>query len=119
MSHEQTGHRPVEQTTPVEVRAPREGEQMHIVWQDGHIGVYPYAILRGLCPCATCQGHQGPIRFVQGGSTVLQDIAEVGSYALRLGWDDGHTTGIYSFRYLRDLCTCSQCGPLQGRELRR
>ncbi|MGZ3475873.1 MAG: gamma-butyrobetaine hydroxylase-like domain-containing protein, partial [Polyangiales bacterium] len=35
----------------------------------------------------------------------------VGDYALALEWGDGHNTGIYTFRYLRDLCRCSQCVP--------
>ncbi len=37
------------------------------------------------------------------------DIGEVGNYALRLTWGDGHSTGIYSFAYLRELCACPEC----------
>ena len=100
---------------PVEVRAPRGARVMHILFEDGHQGVYPHELLRGFCPCAGCQGHSGPIRFVgggEGGSELqleLSDIAEVGNYALRLTWADGHSTGIYSFRFLRQLCACAQC----------
>jgi DUF971 family protein len=96
-------------TTPLEVRAPRGAQVMEIDFEDGHRGVYPHEILRGYCPCALCQGHQGPIRFVPGGDTVLTDLAEVGDYALRMTWADGHSTGIYTFRFLRDLCSCSEC----------
>jgi DUF971 family protein len=96
-------------TNPLEVRAPRGANVMEIDFEDGHRGVYPHDILRGFCPCAMCQGHQGPIRYVPGGSTELTDLGEVGDYALRLTWADGHSTGIYTFRFLRDLCSCSEC----------
>jgi DUF971 family protein len=96
-------------TTPLEVRAPRGASVMEIDFEDGHRGVYPHEILRGYCPCAMCQGHQGPIRFVPGGDTELTDLAEVGDYALRLTWADGHSTGIYTFRFLRELCSCAEC----------
>lgn len=95
--------------TPVEVRAPRGAQVLEIDFADGHRGVYPHEILRGFCPCAMCQGHQGPIRFVSGGNTELSDLAEVGDYALRLSWADGHSTGIYTFRFLRELCCCPAC----------
>jgi DUF971 family protein len=95
--------------TPIEVRAPRGADTLEIDFEDGHRGVYPHEILRGYCPCAVCQGHQGPIRFVAGGDTELSDLAEVGDYALRLTWGDGHATGIYTFRFLRELCCCGQC----------
>lgn len=96
-------------TTPLEVRAPRGANVMEVEFEDGHRGVYPHDILRGFCPCAVCQGHQGPIRYVPGGSTELTDLAEVGDYALRLTWADGHSTGIYTFPFLRELCSCDAC----------
>jgi DUF971 family protein len=34
----------------------------------------------------------------------IRDISVVGRYALNFRWSDGHETGIYSFRYLRELC---------------
>ncbi len=94
---------------PVEMRAPRGARVMEIDWADGHTGIYPHELLRGYCPCAHCQGHEGPIRFLEGGDLELQDIQQVGNYAVRLVWGDGHQTGIYSYRFLRELCTCSSC----------
>ena len=37
-------------------------------------------------------------------SIEIRDISIVGRYALNFRWSDGHETGIYSFRYLRELC---------------
>jgi len=34
----------------------------------------------------------------------IKDLSVVGRYALNFRWSDGHETGIYSFRYLRELC---------------
>jgi DUF971 family protein len=107
--------------TPVEVRAPRGARVMQIEFADGHVAEYPHELLRGFCPCASCQGHSGPIAFVPGGDLELNDIAEVGNYALRLTWGDGHSTGIYSFGFLRRLCACAACasGDLKQRTFSR
>jgi DUF971 family protein len=96
---------------PVEVRAPRGARVMEIVFDDGHTAILPHEQLRGFCPCATCQGHSGPIRFVPGGDLELEEISEVGNYALRILWGDGHSTGLYTFRFLRALCMCAECSP--------
>lgn len=91
---------------PVELRAPAGATTMEIVWSDGTTSRYRHVILRGFCPCAHCQGHQGPIRWAEGATDEdlpILDIEEVGNYALRLVFGDGHSTGIYSFRFLRDL----------------
>ena len=94
---------------PTELRAPRGARVMEIDWADGHRSVYPHELLRGVCPCAHCQGHEGPVEYVEGGDLELTDIQVVGNYALRLIWGDGHQTGIYSHRFLRSLCACSSC----------
>jgi DUF971 family protein len=96
------------------VRSPRGARTTEIDWGDGHRGVYPHAILRGYCPCAGCQGHSGTIRFLEiadGPSLEIEEIEPVGNYALRLGWFDGHGSGLYSYKYLRALCQCDVCRP--------
>ena len=89
--------------TPVHIKAPHGAKATEITWADGKRCVYPNEILRGLCPCAACQGHGGTINMVPGGDSQLREIDQVGHYALKLVWGDGHDTGIYSFRYLREL----------------
>ncbi len=108
-------------TTPTEIRAVKGSRAMEIDFADGHTGLYPHRILRGFCPCAACQGHEGAIVFVEGGDQELVDISEVGNYAILLSWGDGHATGIYSFRFLRDLCNCSVCwqGDVATRQFNR
>lgn len=79
-------------------------------WRDGHVSAYPLRYLRGWCPCAECQGHSGSHHFVPQGVPTLAAIVPVGSYAIQLGWSDGHSTGIHPFSALRDMCPCAECG---------
>jgi DUF971 family protein len=98
-------------STPVEIRAPRGARRLEIVWADGATTGYEHVVLRALCPCAHCQGHNGPIQWVEGtdeaapAALELDDVFEVGQYAIGLGWVDGHATGIYTFRYLLALAS--------------
>ena len=62
-----------------------------------------------MLPCAGCQGHGGERRYVHAEQTELANLSVVGRYALNLEWADGHQTGIYTYRYLRELCPCGQC----------
>lgn len=95
--------------TPIELRAPRSARRLEIVWDDGATTGYEHLVLRALCPCAHCQGHQGPIQWSSAVESAgeaaleLDDVFEVGQYAIGLGWADGHATGIYTYRYLREL----------------
>ena len=95
--------------TPTHIKAPHGAPKMEVTWADGHQCTYPNEVLRGYCPCAGCQGHGGSISFVPGGNSELREIEPVGNYALKLVWGDGHETGIYSFRYLRELCERPEC----------
>jgi DUF971 family protein len=94
---------------PVELRAPEGARVMEIDWADGTHQRYRHLHLRAFCPCAHCQGHQGPVRWVSEIQAAddrafeLAAIEEVGSYAVQLSWADGHATGIYAFTYLREL----------------
>jgi DUF971 family protein len=88
--------------TPVELRAPHGSSFVEIVWADGQTMHYENEVLRGFCPSALWQGHQGPLRYIPGGQTDLLEVEEVGSYGLRMNWPDNNT-GIYTYRFLRQL----------------
>lgn len=92
-------------TQPVEVRRVPEARQLVIRWQDGAETVYDYALLRGYCPCAACQGHMvRDVVYRPPRSAVdLFTIEPVGNYALSFLFSDGHHTGIYRFEFLRTL----------------
>lgn len=89
------------------------GREFLITWEDGHRSLYPYPYLRSRCGCAACLDEWSGRRRIDPG-TIPQDIRplqwmEVGRYALRFEWSDGHKTGIYSFDLLRQLCPCEKC----------
>jgi DUF971 family protein len=46
---------------------------------------------------------------------VASDIQLIGQYALAITFSDGHATGIYNFRDLRDNCGCAECSAVRGR----
>lgn len=102
---------------PTELRAPEGAMQMEIDWEDGATSILSHRWLRGFCPCAGCQGHAGQVIFreemVQGDLT-LTDIEPVGQYALRLSFGDGHGTGLYTFRFLRELGDAVRETPGEG-----
>ena len=39
----------------------------------------------------------------------LESIEAVGAYAIQISWSDGHSTGIYSWEWLRAACPCGEC----------
>ena len=99
-----------DQTTPTNLHLKKESA-LEITWADKHQSVLPLRMLRKYCPCAGCQGERDLL-----GRTILPIVqttydgpitavgAElVGNYALRIDWSDGHSTGIYTFKYLREL----------------
>lgn len=82
--------------------------QLRITWADGRVCRYRAADLRRLCPCAQCVNEWTGERILRAETIAedltIQDVELVGRYALCFRWSDGHQTGIYSFRYLRELC---------------
>ncbi len=101
---------------PIEVHRRADERVVRITWSDDHAGEYPFAYLRGWCPCAGCQGHGGDKRYIHAGNTDLDKISVVGNYALQFHWGDGHETGIYTYRYLRELCPCDACSSATSAE---
>lgn len=82
-------------------------KMLKFVWNDGKQSVITYKELRYLCPCALCVDENTGTRKIRRES-VSDDvkptrIQTIGNYALHVIWSDGHTTGIYSFDYLRKI----------------
>jgi len=92
---------------------PREIKQeddstLSIAWGDERRCQYRAVDLRRACPCAQCVNEWTGQRVLKpeavSDGITISDLNIVGRYALNFRWSDGHETGIYSFRYLRDLC---------------
>jgi len=100
--------------TPTEINHMKSRNAVRITWDDGHAGEYEEIYLRGYCPCALCQGHGNQRRFIDVPEAKLVGISPVGNYAIEVRWHDGHSTGIYTFDYLRALCPCVECKSPRG-----
>jgi DUF971 family protein len=100
------------QPTPVRLDLKRD-KQLEIDWDDGTKSVYSLSLLRSMCPCATCREHREKEQQRKTLLTILPgnyagvihvvDAKLVGNYALQIEWSDQHTTGIYSWEYLREI----------------
>jgi DUF971 family protein len=89
---------------PVELRVKRAERMLEIDYDDGRSFRLPAELLRVESPSAEVQGHGGEKTVVAGKSGVgLREAEPVGNYAVRLIFDDGHDTGIYTWSYLREL----------------
>ena len=112
--------------TPTRLDLKRD-ERLRVEWPDGREDALPVTYLRRMCPCAECRmaregrdphklfapADEGGGKKVRLGvvpaskasdATVAVERAErVGSYALKLFFTDGHSAGIYSWAYLREL----------------
>jgi DUF971 family protein len=94
----------------VEPRELRQEDDSHIsiTWGDDRRCRYRAAELRRACPCAQCVNEWTGERVLKADNISenieIRDVSMVGRYALNFRWSDGHETGIYSFRYLRELC---------------
>ncbi|MFZ4116219.1 MAG: DUF971 domain-containing protein [Chthoniobacterales bacterium] len=84
-------------------------DELAIAWQDGEEQYLLLEALRRACPCALCAGEpdvmgQTPAlgkKTYTPESFILKKYEFVGGYALQFFWGDGHSSGIYSFQYLR------------------
>ena len=92
---------------PTEIRYDQRAGLLSMTFSDGYQIDYPTVFLRGYCPCARCQGHAaGPPSWIQpedARQITVEDVVQVGSYAVCISWADGHDTGIYSFENLRQM----------------
>ena len=90
---------------PVEIRLPRDRRTLRVVFDDGRTFDLSAELLRVTSPSAEVQGHSEAERKTVGGkrNVAILSVDPVGNYAIRLGFDDMHSTGIYSWAFLRDL----------------
>jgi len=90
---------------------------LHVEWGDGHPSDYRTDYLRAQCPCAWCRVERGKPakeRNLLAMRPTAQALASpavelVGRYGIRMAWGDGHSSGIYPFTYLREICPCPAC----------
>ena len=85
-----------------------EPDQMLIVWKDGRECLYTYQQLRLQCTCAGCVDEWSGKPLLDP-TEISEDVRvtswnPTGHYGIGLSFSDGHATGIYTFRHLREIC---------------
>jgi DUF971 family protein len=90
---------------PVEIRLAKDRRTLHVTFDDGKAFSLSAELLRVTSPSAEVQGHSEAQRKTVGGkrNVTILSVDPVGNYAVRIGFDDMHSTGIYSWAFLRDL----------------
>jgi DUF971 family protein len=90
---------------PVEIRLARDRRTLQVTFDDGSAFSLSAELLRVTSPSAEVQGHSEAQRKTVGGkrNVTILSVDPVGNYAVKIGFDDTHSTGIYSWAFLRDL----------------
>ena len=91
---------------------------VELIWEDDHVSRYRARDLRIACRCATCIEEMTGRPLLDPGKVaeeiVASDISLIGQYAIGIQFSDGHMTGIYNFRDLRENCPCAECSARRG-----
>jgi DUF971 family protein len=88
-----------------EIKLRTRSRVLEVAFDDGARFLLPFEYLRVHSPSAEVKGHgPGQEVLVKGKQLVAIDAVEpVGQYAVKLVFDDGHDSGLYSWKYLREL----------------
>lgn len=99
---------------PTKITLNKTEGYLEIAWADDAVCRYPLSHLREACPCVECRGGHANMGRAGDPANLLQllpkrsyhmsELLPVGNYAVQPTWDDGHSTGIYTWDYLRRLC---------------
>lgn len=99
---------------PAEIGPSEDASRLRVEWKDGVVSEYVPRYLRLLCPCAGCVDEMTGVRTLSPDmideSVYPTAIHYVGRYAIQCVWSDGHSTGIYTFEYLRGIWDAEETG---------
>ena len=90
---------------PTEIKLKRAEKRLDVSFDDGSLFALPAEYLRVESPSAEVQGHSpAQKQLVAGCRRVgIERLEPIGHYAVRILFDDGHDTGIFSWTYLYEL----------------
>lgn len=90
---------------PTEIKLHQKSRMLEVAFDDGSYFEFPCEYLRVYSPSAEVRGHGPGQETLQVGKEFvgITAIDPIGTYAVRLHFDDGHATGLFSWKYLFDL----------------
>ncbi|CAM3918921.1 MULTISPECIES: DUF971 domain-containing protein [Shewanella] len=83
----------------------RKSRQLEVSFDNGQQYTLSCELLRVYSPSAEVHGHGNPVLVTHKKNVNINAITPVGNYAVKLVFDDGHDTGLYSWKVLYDLAT--------------
>jgi DUF971 family protein len=88
-----------------EIKLRKRSRLLEVAFADGRRFELPFEYLRVNSPSAELRGHGGAETLLIGGKqdVLVQAVEPIGHYAVRLLFDDGHSTGLYTWKYLYEL----------------
>ena len=91
--------------TPTEITLHNKSRTLGLSFDDGTHYNLPFEFLRVFSPSAEVRGHGPGQETLQVGKSevMITDIEPAGSYAIKLVFDDGHDSGLYTWEYLHEL----------------
>ena len=92
-------------TVPTAITVKRTARVVEVAWDDGTRYALPFEYLRVHSPSAEIRGHgggEGKLELAKESVQVTR-VEPIGVYAVRLHFDDGHNSGLFSWDYLREL----------------
>jgi len=93
------------QKAPTELRVSKDRRVLTLVWDEAERVELPAEFLRVVSPSAEVQGHSPDQRVTVAGKrdVTIADLVPVGHYAIRIVFDDGHDSGLFTWRFLAQL----------------
>ncbi|MGI9384310.1 MAG: gamma-butyrobetaine hydroxylase-like domain-containing protein [Methyloligellaceae bacterium] len=90
---------------PVEIRLNKDKNALTVRFEDGKDFDYTAEFLRVMSPSAEVQGHSPEQRQTVPGKrhVLVRNLEQIGNYAVKIAFDDGHDTGLFSWSYLYEL----------------
>ena len=94
-----------EARTPTEIKLRKQSRVLEVAFDDGRRYELPFEFLRVFSPSAEVRGHGPGQETLQLGKHAVQvvSVGPIGNYAVRLVFNDGHDTGLYTWGYLYEL----------------
>ncbi|MCB5162318.1 gamma-butyrobetaine hydroxylase-like domain-containing protein [Marinomonas algarum] len=92
-------------TTPTHIHYHKKSRELALTFSDGLTCRLSAEFLRVHSPSAEVRGHGQQVPILQYGKkeVAIQNIEGAGNYALKITFDDGHDTGLYSWKYLYNI----------------
>jgi DUF971 family protein len=92
---------------PSNIRAHQADQILEVTWPDHRVDRLPYHTIRSQCPCAGCRDEWTGERILDPSSIrpdlKLMGMENIGTYAVQFAWNDGHSSGLYTWETLRSI----------------